>query len=195
MNNAEGDETVAFASSDADAKELLGLFDLPAFARRGQELEGALESLRLRLEHKRSDMLAMVRIRLKMWASESRAAEDWKLFFRTPEEDVWLSAGVLPPAERKPRGNRRKLQKLAKDLEASALRFNRLWIGWVESLELSFINNMIDSYNRYYILEKECVVGSWRIASRGFETKRRLTTALLLEQHPPLPELKSDPPL
>jgi hypothetical protein len=51
---------------------------------------------------------------------------------------------------------------------------------------------MIDQYNRYYVLEKECVLGSSRLAARHFVPKARLTAEALLAAHPvlPVPELR-----
>ena len=46
---------------------------------------------------------------------------------------------------------------------------------------------MIDQYNRYYVLEKECVLGSARLALRHFTAKTRLTRAALDADYPPLP--------
>ena len=50
---------------------------------------------------------------------------------------------------------------------------------------------MIDQYNRYYVLEKECVMGSARLAARHFTPVERVTKPSLLEEHPalPVPEL------
>ena len=46
---------------------------------------------------------------------------------------------------------------------------------------------MIDHYNRYYVLEKECVMGSGRLAARFFTPIPLLTPAQLLQDHPLLP--------
>ncbi len=41
---------------------------------------------------------------------------------------------------------------------------------------------MIDQYNRYYVLEKECSLGSARLAARHFTPKPPLTREALLER-------------
>jgi hypothetical protein len=46
---------------------------------------------------------------------------------------------------------------------------------------------VIDQYNRYYVLEKECVMGSSRLAARFFTPIPQLTPERLLRDHPLLP--------
>jgi hypothetical protein len=54
------------------------------------------------------------------------------------------------------------------------------------------VNRLVDRYNRYYVLEKECTLRSARLAARHFEPKPRVSHDALLERYPPLPlpELK-----
>ena len=66
------------------------------------------------------------------------------------------------------------------------LRFNRRWAQFLERLNLEPINTVIDQYNRYYVLEKECVMGSARLAARHFQPVPRLTTSTLLDRSSPL---------
>ena len=60
-----------------ELRRMLGLFDVPAFARRGQDLEFHLGRLRDRCRHARDESLAMVRLRLRQWASACAGPGDW----------------------------------------------------------------------------------------------------------------------
>ena len=66
---------------------------------------------------------------------------------------------------------------------------------FLERLNLEPTNTVIDQYNRYYVLEKECVMGSARLAARHFTPVPQLTTATLADDHPtlPVPELRRVP--
>ena len=60
-------------------------------------------------------------------------------------------------------------------LQASVARFNRRWSAFIADLDLSEVNRRRDGYNRYYLIEKECAVGSPRIAAIGFRRQPPLT--------------------
>src|SRR5207249_10288943 len=81
----------------------------------------------------------------------------------------------------------RRRRAIARDLVASVERFNRRWARFVGELDLGPFNRMIDQYNHYYVLEKECVLGSSRLAARHFVPRARLTAESLLAQYPVLP--------
>jgi hypothetical protein len=76
---------------------------------------------------------------------------------------------------------------VARALVASVIRFNERWATVLGQLNLAPVNRMIDQYNRYYVLEKECVLGSARLAQRHFTPKVHLTGRALGEEYPPLP--------
>ena len=69
---------------------------------------------------------------------------------------------------------------MARDLKASVERFNDRWRQFLESLNLGPTNEVIDQYNKYYVLEKECVVGSARLAARNFSPVPLLSPSSLL---------------
>ena len=71
---------------EAEIKELLGLFDAPAFARRGQDLEYALARLHDRCARQRDAMLDMVRVRLRQWSSAVTGPDGWSSSFDAPIE-------------------------------------------------------------------------------------------------------------
>ena len=78
----------------------------------------------------------------------------------------WLTRKSL--SGRSGRLRRDSGRTVARDLIASVERFNKRWGQFLEALNLDPINQMIDQYNTYYVLEKECVMGSPRLAARHF---------------------------
>jgi hypothetical protein len=186
------DAPAAVPAVEAELNELLGLFDAPAFARRGQELEHGLERLHARCARQREAMLELVRIRLRQWAGAVAGPGDWGSAFAAPIEGLWPLSGAEPPAWAGRRAPDRRRRAIARDLVASVERFNRRWTRFVAELDLSPFNRMIDQYNHYYLLEKECVLGSSRLAARHFVPRPRLTAGSILDAHPllPVPELR-----
>ena len=104
----------------------------------------------------------------------------------TEREADPLTAAALPAWAPRPAPPRRR-RTVARDLVASVDRFNRRWVRLVESLRLDSVNRQVEHYNRYYVLEKECVIGSARLAARHFTPRPLVTPALLLADHPTLP--------
>src|SRR5512135_3529649 len=94
----ETDESAPVTSVDAEIKELLGLFDVPAFARRGQDLEYALARLHARCSRERDERLDMVRVRLRQWAGAVTGPEAWSEVFTSPVDALWPLSGAEPPA-------------------------------------------------------------------------------------------------
>ena len=141
---------------EAEIKELLGLFDAPAFARRGQDLEYALARLHDRCARRRDAMLDMVRVRLRQWSAAVTGPDGWSSSFDAPIEPLWALAGAEPPAWADRPAPIRRRRTIARDLVASLNRFNRRWTEFLDGLDLEPLNRTIDQYNRYYLLEKEC---------------------------------------
>ena len=187
----DSEDSAQTVSVDSEIKELLGLFDVPAFARRGQDLEYALKRVHARCSQEREESLEMVRMRLRQWSRVATGPEDWSDVFAGPidtllrqtrfEPTVW-SGRVVPT---------RQKRTVAHDLAASVRRFNLKWRQFVESLNLGPTNQVIDQYNTYYVFEKECVMGSARLASRHFTPVARFSPEILLNDYPflPVPEL------
>jgi hypothetical protein len=180
---------------ETDVKELLGLFDLPAFARRGQDLECAVRRIHDRCRTARAPLLEMVRLRLGQWSAAVTGPADSARVFAASIEPLWPLAGALPPRWSGTLAALRRQQAIARDLHAAVVRFNRRWLQFLEHLKLEPTNRVIDDYNRYYLLEKECAVGSARVAARFFTPVSRLTKEGLLHDHPtlPVPELVTPP--
>jgi hypothetical protein len=176
---------------ETEIKEMMGLFDAPAFARRGLELDEILRRVDLRCREARAERLDMVCIRLRQWTRVATGPEDWPSVFTATIELLWPLSGAEPPEWSTAAAPRARRLAVARDLIASVERFNRRWTEFVQSLKLDPANGVIDHYNRYYVLEKECVMGSSRLAARFFTPIAPLTPERLLRDHPllPVPEL------
>ena len=154
-------ETTEMVVTNPEVSLLLGMFDVPAFARRGQELEFTLGRLHDRLTRERGAMLEMVRVRLRQWSRVATSPDDGREAFGLAVAE-WLRAVETEPAWAVSPGTPRQRATAAKDLVVSVERFNRRWSRFLDELKLGPIHAMIDGYNRYYLLEKECVFGSAR---------------------------------
>ncbi len=183
----ESDEMAPMEVVDPEMRQLLGMFDMPAFARRGQDVEFGLKRLHERLRRERDEMLDMVRLRLKQWASAVEGPHAWPLAFADALDDLWRLSGAEPPRWGIQVQTPRRHRTIARDLVASVERFNRRWSRRVEELNLGPINESIDQYNRYYVLEKECSLGSARLAAQHFIPHEPVTPERLLIEHPLLP--------
>ncbi len=172
---------------DAEIKELLGLFDVPAFARRGQDLEYSLARLRVRCRRVRNGLLDMVRLRLRQWASAANGPGVDSLIFASPISNLWPLAEAEAPKWAAQTASRWRLRSIARDLIASVERFDRRWLEHLDGLDLAPINRQVDDYNKYYLLEKECSLGSARLAALHFVPKVHVTLDDLRLELPPLP--------
>jgi hypothetical protein len=173
--------------SDPEMRRMLGMFDAPAFARRGQELEHSLVRLRERLNVRRLEMLDITRLRLRQWTAAAAGPADALALFCESVEPLWPLTGADPPVWSDASASRRRQRVVARDLIASVERFNTRWVRLLAESKLDGVNLAIDHYNRYYLLEKECVMGSARLAARHFTPRSPITPETLLFDFPPLP--------
>lgn len=191
------DESPATLSGDIEAeiKEMMGLFDTPSFARRGLELEEMLRRVDLRCRQARLERLDMVQLRLRQWTRVAVGPEDASDVFAAPIDPLWTLCEAEPPQWAGSPAPRRRQIAVARDLIAAVERFNRRWAEFLGSINLGAANTVIDHYNRYYVLEKECVMGSARLAARFFTPIPPLTSERLLRDHPllPVPSLLTGP--
>jgi hypothetical protein len=171
---------------DPDVRGVLGLFDVPAFARRGAELESSIERLHARIRHGRSERLEMVRMRLRQWAAAAAGPGSWRLVFEAPLDELWTACAADPPEWSAHNAPPRRLRAIGRDLVRSIERYNGRWMGYLQQLNLTPLNETIEQYNAYYVLEKECVLGSARLAARYFVPRVRVTVDDLLAAYPPL---------
>ena len=135
----------------------------------------------------RADRLDMVRVRLRQWARVATGPDDWTSVFTAPIEALWLLSAAEPPQWTSTPAPRHRQFTVGRDLVTAVERFNRRWTDFVESINLGPANVVIDHYNRYYVLEKECVMGSGRLAARFFTPVTPLTPERLLRDHRLLP--------
>jgi len=185
---AEGGESASLGQrTEAEIRELMGMFDTPSFARRGHSMEYSLARLHDRCRSQRSSMLDMVRMRLKQWTQVSTGPDDWRDVFAGPISELWTLSQADAPSWSQSSQSTRRRRAVARDLVASVTRFNDRWLSHLNQLNLEPINVMIREYNQFYLLEKECVLGSTRLASRFFRPEVEVTVEFLIQSHPPLP--------
>src|SRR4051812_14518039 len=120
----EIDDAIPMTNVDPEVRELLGLFDVPAFARRGKDLEYALERLDARCRRERDAMLEMVRVRLRQWSAAATGPDAWREVFTAPIDRLWPLCGVEAPAWAARPEPPRRLRAIRRDLVASVARFN-----------------------------------------------------------------------
>lgn len=161
--------------------------EIPAFVRRGQYVESMLQGLDDRCRRNRLRMLDMVHMRLRQWAKLAISPEDWRDVFRSSIADLWPLTDAEPPAWAAIRSSPRRRKAAARDLIASVERFNGRWVEFVDRLDLSLTNEAVEDYNRFYLIEKECALGSTRLAAMNFRPVARATAEKLLADFPPLP--------
>ena len=191
-DSTEGDDSTTLGNrSEAEIRELMGMFDAPSFARRGRAMESHIEVLHERCRAHRSRMLDMVRMRLKQWTQAAGGPDDWRDIFTAPISDLWPLSQADDPQWAGTSQPVRRRRGIANDLIATVNRFNARWSRHVNELKLGPINEAIRQYNQYYILEKECMMGSSRLATRFFRPLPPFTVEAILNGHPllPVPEL------
>lgn len=132
-------------------------------------------------------MLEMVHLRLRQWPSVATGPDDWAGAFAEPIERLWCLTDADPPIWSDRPATTRRRRAVALDLVSSLERFNRRWERFLAGLKLEAVNRLIDQYNRYYLLEKECTIGSARLAARFFESRERLSVEELQAEYPALP--------
>jgi len=174
---------------------LLGRYDVPAYVRRAQRVQGAFDQLVQRCQHQRDEWLTMVRTRL---AQVYALAGDWerlRLLLAEPEQVralEQLHASLAPrlrlPVERT--ASTRVLRRALSELQASMERFNRKWQAYLATVDLADVNALREGYNRYYLLEKECAVRSTRIARQGYQPLPPITLGDLATLMPALPVVR-----
>jgi hypothetical protein len=187
VDDSEGPPSTLNADIETEVKELMGLFDLPAFARRGQDLEIILRRLHERCRRSRRSMLDMVHLRLRQWSRAADGPSAWSGVFTRSIEPLWVVSEAGEPEWADSLAPIRRRRLIAADLTSAVVRFNRRWQQFLERLNVEPANLAISQYNRYYVLEKECVMGSPRLAARHFTPVPQLTTETLANDHPTLP--------
>ena len=181
------------SGTDSEIRQLLGIFDTPAYARRGQELEHRINGLQSHCRRQRSMLLEPSHMRLRQWAKVALGFEDHIDFFDESLMDVWNACEAPPPRWATTRGSWWARRGTARDLVNSLQRFNERWSRFLIHVDLKPLNHTIDQYNKYYVFEKECSIGSTRLAARHFQPCSPWTAETLCERFPTInvPSLKN----
>jgi hypothetical protein len=180
----------AVTPEGSELNELLSLYDVPAYVRRGRGVEEALAYLLGQARQIREEWLGMVRLRLGVLHA---LAGDWSAVrpWLAGDAEVAVLESLhatlsprlrLPPARSR---SRRALQRALRELLSSLERFNARWADYLPKIDVTVVNELREGYNRYYVLEKTCAVRSDILARRGFEPLQPLDVAEL-ERHLPL---------
>src|SRR5262249_18816355 len=85
------------SSAHTNVKELMGLFDLPAFARRGLAVEITLRHVHDRCHVVRSGFLEFVRLRLRQWSQSATGPDAWSAVFTTSIGPLWSLCAAEEP--------------------------------------------------------------------------------------------------
>lgn len=163
------------------------VFDVPAFVRRGQDVAFMLDSLDDRCRRGRLALLDMVHMRLRQWAKLAIGPSDWRDAFLAPIDALWDASSAPAPTWARSAGSRRARRGAARDLASSVERFNARWDAFLSRLDVGLVNDAVENYNKYYVIEKECVLGSARLAALHFTPIPKVSKGSILSTHPPLP--------
>jgi hypothetical protein len=182
------------SASDEDRRivnEMIGRFEAPSFIRRARLVETSWDELLERCTQERIRQLEFVRLRLGQLVA---MAGSWHTIGSLLADDVNLDAlrqlhDELQPRLRMPleaTTSRRVLRVAARELLEAIDNFNRRWNSWLAKVDLEPINRVRDSYNRFYLLERECAMGSAALARRAFRRLDPVTIDDLIARFPPL---------
>lgn len=178
--------------TDQLTQRLLGRFDVPAYVRRGLRVAQVRAAVLAQCRKKRRELLQHVRWRAgQLGRVLGDAAEFERLLPRPAEQRRWrelwnlleMSGDVAGGEAISSRRLRRRLQETCESLE----RFNRAWQQYLHRIDLTPVNREIESYNRYYLLEKECALRSARLARQGYRPLAPISIDDLLAEFPLLP--------
>lgn len=178
-------------------KRIMSMYDAPAFVRRARRVQEVQDALLHRCRKQLDALSGMARLRVGMlramvgnwrWLVPSIVGDDQIAVF---EE---LETRLQPrPSSVDATASVRALRRAVDELIESIQRFNGRWKQFVSALDLSEVNSVRDGYNRYYVLEKECLVHSFELARQGFRPLAVLTTDDVLTLFPVLPAPQRKP--
>jgi hypothetical protein len=188
------DEMVIVGRSDEQrfVQRVLGHYDAPAFIRRARRVQETLDHLLARCRQQRDEWLTMPRLHLgllKGLSGEWQRLRPWLVdddqivILRELESELSPRLRARVEVTSSGRVLQRALRTLLESLEA----FNRRWIHFLRTVDLTPVNEARDGYNRYYLLEKECAMRSPRLARQGFKRLEPFTIHELMTILPSLP--------
>jgi hypothetical protein len=154
-------------------QQVVGQYGGPAFARRGREVQLAFDALVEACRQKREEWLAFVRIPLGTLFALAGSASRLEAILDNPQQLETLEAlrHDLQPRLRlapAPTADGRMVRRVLAELRGAIERFNSRWQVFIGGLDLQNANELRARYNRFYLLEKECALGSSRLARQGF---------------------------
>lgn len=167
---------------------VLAGYDAPAFMKRARRVKEAHDDL----------LLAACRVREKMMSPVREALEEvlhlagsWEVAeIHLRERGILSQLALIVRPRPYPKHSPVAVWRIRwalSDLVRAIERFNSAWADHLDAINLTEINALRDGYNRYYVLEKECVVRNAVLAATGFEPLPPLTLAHLHAQFPLLP--------
>lgn len=168
------------------AQLVLAGYDAPAFIKRARQVALAYDDLLIALGKRRAEGLAPVRDALE---EVFHLAGSWpaaEVHLRDGLADLVAQVVPRPLPEHPPVAAWRVRWALA-DLVRAIERFNADWADHLDGVDLTEINRLRDGYNRYYVVEKECVVRNAVVAAAGFRPLPPVTVEHLGGLFPPLP--------
>ncbi len=173
-------------------KRVMGQYDVPAFARRARQVQDAHDQLLARCRKQRESWLEMVRLRLGVLYAR---AGQWEALRPCLPDAAQLRIIQNMHAELKPQlrapvqptTSTRSLRRALRELFQSIERFNARWTTYLRKIDLEPLHVLIDGYNRYYLLEKECAFRSIRAARQGYRPLEPMTREKLHALFPTLP--------
>jgi hypothetical protein len=181
--------------SDTDPKvfqQILSQYGGPAFVRRGREVQLAFDAQVEACRGKREKWLEWVRLPLGTLFALAGSAAALEEFLDNSNQLQGLKKLMddlqpqlrLPPAASTSRG---VLRRAFAEVRGAIERFNERWHTFIAELDLQEVNEIRDRYNRFYLLEEECALGSGRLARHGFQRLNPLRPEDFLNIFPLLP--------
>jgi hypothetical protein len=172
--------------------EVMALYGAPAYVRRARNMEMAWEALVERHRRRRREDLAipsMLLAVLRALAGEWKALRPWLADDTQPAVLESLEVELRPTLRQPLQATRagRKLRRALRELVDSLERFNHRWTRVLQEADFGAVNELRAGYNRFYVLEKECVVRSPHVARLGFKPVSPASVADLAAVLPPLP--------
>ena len=173
-------------------QQILSLNGGPAFARRGRDVQLAFDAVVETCLKQREEWLKFVRLSLGTLFALAGSAAALEAFLGDPEQFQTLEKLMrdlqphlrVPPAAT---SSARHLRQALAEVRDAIERFNERWRDFIARLSLEHVNEVRELYNRYYLLEKECALGSSRVARSGFQKLHPLQADEFLKIIPLLP--------
>jgi hypothetical protein len=169
--------------------QLLAQYGAPAYIRRARQTELAYDDLLECCRAQRREFQRGIRRVLAVLLSPDVLTK----VARWQRQDAvrWLHRlrCALEPPTLAPNfsGAARSIRALWRELLGSVDRFNSRFTAFLEQIDLAELNRLRDGYNRYFLIEKECAIGSERMEGTSFRSLTPVTREELRRLFPPLP--------